>query len=190
MTIPADRATSRTAVWNRLDAPGMDACRFASGPEGWKIEGTSLFKTAGTACMLRYEVSCGKDWSSRAVSVDGWIGEESFSLRMARSGPSGWRVNGRSADHISALEDVDLGFTPATNTPAIRRLDLPLGEDVETVAAWLDTADWTVKPLRQIYRRKSETVLAYASPMHGYEAELEIDRFGVVVEYPGLWTLA
>jgi hypothetical protein len=64
-------------------------------------------------------------------------------------------ANDRPIDLTGGLLDVDLGFTPASNTNAIRRLDLGIGETTETIAVWLDTADWTVKPLTQSYERLS-----------------------------------
>jgi len=39
---------------------------------------------------------------------------------------------------VDALRDIDLGFTPATNMNAIKRLQLPIGEHAEFTAVWLD----------------------------------------------------
>jgi hypothetical protein len=66
---------------------------------------------------------------------------------------------------------------------------LSVGQEIETTALWLDPSDWTLKSLRQIYRLKSERVLAYRSPRHNYLADITVDAFGVVVEYPGLWSV-
>ena len=85
--------------------------------------------------------------------------------------------------------DVDLGFTPATNTNAIKRLSLEIGAEVETTAVWLDIDDWSFKPLRQIYKRLSATELAYCSPSHEYDAILQIDDFDIIRHYPALWKM-
>ena len=58
---------------------------------------------------------------------------------------------------------------------------------METTALWLDTGDWTVKPLRQIYHRLTVDRYAYVSPDHEDQTELLIDSFGIVTEYPTLW---
>lgn len=86
-----------------------------------------------------------------------------------------------------APADIDLGFTPATNTNALRRMELKVGQAARTTALWLDTEDWSLKPLTQTYERLSETVYRYRSPRHAYEAELSVDPFGIVLDYPGLW---
>ena len=96
-------------------------------------------------------------------------------------------IDGAEIENVGGLLDVDLGFTPATNTNAIRRLGLAIGEEVETTAVWLDTEDWGFKPLKQVYRRLSKTEFAYASPSHDYAAILITDDFGIVRSYPQLW---
>ena len=100
-----------------------------------------------------------------------------------------WSVNGGDDNALAGLEDIDLGFTPASNTNAIRRLNLAEGEEAESVAVWLDTEDWNVKPLRQSYCRVGGSAYDYKSPMHDYRATLLVDDFGAVREYPGLWVM-
>ena len=108
-------------------------------------------------------------------------------VESSRTG-SDWTVRGVPvvAD-VSGAGDVDLGFTPATNTNAIRRLSLAVGEAAETTALWLDVDNWSVKPLRQTYRRIDATQYEYASPDHGFSAVLDVNGAGLVTTYPDLW---
>jgi hypothetical protein len=182
-------SVERTVMWNRLDVTGMDACQFRSRSDGWSIAETAISIADGSVARLSYEVTCFSDWSARTASVSGWIRDREISLSLERTVAALWHVNGAPIEGTSALVDIDLGFTPATNTNAIRRLDLRLGENIETTALWLDASDWTLKPLRQTYRRKSEKVFAYASPLHDYSADITVDSFGVLQDYPGLWTV-
>lgn len=183
-------SVERAVIWKRLDVPGMDACQFQSASDGWVISGTAIFINDGSAAKLTYEVTCLSDWSTRTASVSGWIGKKNISFTLERPDAADWHLNGTSMKGLSALADIDLGFTPATNTNAIRRLNLQEGQEIETTALWLDTSDWMLKPLRQVYRRKSDKVLEYASPQHHYLADITIDPFGVIMDYPGLWTVA
>ena len=84
--------------------------------------------------------------------------------------------------------DIDLGFTPATNTVAVRRSCLAPGASVENTAAWFDESDWTLKPLRQTYHRVTEDRYEYESPANGFKATLLLDGAGLVRDYPSLWT--
>jgi len=177
----------RTVIWEKLDTLGLDSCRVVENPEGWKIEGTAVFSQGGKVTSLSYDIICDTDWSSRAAFVRGWIGSRNIHINLTRTPASGWTSNGQQLVHMQGFLDIDLGFTPASNTNVIHRLDLQIGQGVETTAIWLDPTDWTIKPLMQFYRKLSSNNYHYASPIHDYEAELEVDNFGMVINYPNLW---
>lgn len=173
-------------LWRRLDCEGADACRARIANGGWLIEGAAAFRCGDMVAALSYRVKIGADWTSRAALVSGFNGDRAIQLEIVR-GDGGWSVNGETVPEVGGLLDIDLGFTSATNLNAIRRLDLDIGARAETTAAWLDTDDWQIKPLVQTYRRIAPNRYAYASPAHGYRAELETDDFGMVTHYPELW---
>lgn len=173
--------------WRRLDIPGTDECLFEETCDGWRIEGLARFQDGGAQHRLHYRLDCAADWTSLAARVKGQGPFGGIDLALERQADQGWTANGRRLDFADGLRDVDLGFTPATNTNAIRRMALAIGERRETTALWLDTEDWCLKPLEQIYARLSASSYDYASPAHSYEARLEVDGFGAIVDYPGLW---
>ena len=177
----------RTVLWKRLDQEGHDACRFTEARDGWTIEGAAVFEHDGNPANLAYRLSCDRQWSTLKASVTGWIGETGLDLRMERGRDGSWSVNGTVVEALAGLKDIDLGFTPASNTNAIRRLNLTAGDEAASTAAWLDTEDWTMKPLPQTYRRLRDDAYAYASPQHDYRATLLVDDFGIIIDYPGLW---
>jgi uncharacterized protein len=176
-------------LWERLDARGHDCGCFVQTGDGWTIEGTAVFAREGGAACLSYSLLCDSRWSSRRASVRGWIGGNALHLSIERSGRDGWSVNGVVDGALAGLDDIDLGFTPATNTNALRRLNLARGEEATLAAVWLDADDWTVKPLHQSYRRITDSTYDYASPAHDFRATLRVDGFGAVEEYPGLWVM-
>lgn len=175
-----------TILWRRLDVEGHDSCRVSRREDGWLLEGAAVFLDDGAPAKLDYEVACDEVWRSRRGRVSGWAGNKRIDLLVERTGDI-WFFNGRSVAEISGTNDLDLGFTPATNTNAIRRLNLSIGGRAETVAAWLDPSDWTVKPLAQSYERLASGIFDYRSPDHNYRENLHTDEFGFVRNYPGLW---
>lgn len=180
--------TFHACLWRRLDLPGHDACRFLHDGLGWVTEGCAVFTTRGRVATLSYRLRCDDDWVSRSASVQGWIDDEPLAIEIARTARNGWSVDGNEVNALKGLSDIDLGFTPATNTNALRRLDLAVGETGETTAVWLDDKDWTVKPLPQSYHRAGVDAYDYASPHHDFRARLRTDHFGAVLNYPQLWT--
>lgn len=177
----------RTVLWRRLDVDGMDTCSFGPREDGHEISGTALYLDGEQATKLDYRVSCNSDWSTRAARVSGWVGSERRGLSISSDAAGKWTADDVEPDGVMGLLDVDLGFTPATNTNAIKRLSLGIGDEAETTAVWLDTDDWCFKPLKQIYRRLSDSEFEYSSPSHDYRATLVVDDFGTVRAYPQLW---
>lgn len=186
--MPGDQTQlPRAVLWRRIDMEGMDACSFVQRDDGCVISGTALYLDGVRPTKFDYRVHCNSDWSSCSAWVSGWVGSEKKAFSISCDAEGKWLMDGAGVPGVAGLLDVDLGFTPATNTNAIRRLNLDVGEEQETTAVWLDTEDWCFKPLMQWYRRLSKTEYAYSSPSHDYTATLVTDDFNIVQVYPQLW---
>jgi hypothetical protein len=97
-----------------------------------------------------------------------------------------WRLNGFDCPAVAGCIDVDLNFSPATNTLPIRRLDLAPGHESAVRAAWLRFPGFALEPLAQLYRRTSDATYRYESDGGRFSADLEINASGLVTRYPGL----
>jgi uncharacterized protein len=97
-------------------------------------------------------------------------------------------MNGDEVPAVQGCTDVDLNFSPATNLLPIKRLKLDIGESKTVRVAWLRFPSFSLELLEQVYTRKSDFVYNYRSTT-GFEADITVDRFGLPVEYAGLWTV-
>lgn len=176
----------RTILWRRLDVPGHDACSLWRLDDGWRLDGTAVFAFETGPGRLIYVVECDAAWRTRAARVTGWIGREAVDMTIDVV-DGRWRMNGVEQSQVAGCVDVDLGFTPATNLIALRRLGLRIGEEAEASAAWLDFPEQELMRLRQRYRRIDERRYAYESPDVGYAGTLEVYEEGFITTYPGLW---
>ncbi len=179
--------TVASILWNRLDTPGHDACRLIEKHGGWELEGTAVFVKAGMPARLDYSVACDASWRTRWGRVRGWIGARALDLYIARTSRGAWTLNGDEVLPAMDCVDLDLGFTPATNLIALRRLDLTVGQRATTFAAWLDEGSNRLEVLEQIYRHQGGGTYAYESPRFRYSGLLEVDAAGFVRRYPNLW---
>jgi uncharacterized protein len=182
------RGIAHAVLWRRLFGAGHDACSVVRTDCGWEIEGAAAFKADDGPAWLQYNVACDDGWMTQRGRVSGWVGSSAVDLSISRAENGVWSVNGGPIHSAEGVADLDLGFTPATNGVAIRRMSLGVGGSANVVAVWLDGSDWIFKLLSQSYARIAEDTYRYASPIHGYEADLRVDPFGWVVDYPGLWT--
>lgn len=177
----------RHTFWRRLDTDGLDACAICATSDGDSIKGTAIFTTDSRPTKMDYMVVCDHLWTSSLAVEHGFIGNEEWNCELYRDSMGYWIQNGSQIQGSQGWIDVDLGFTPATNIIALRRMALETGKTGQATAIWLDPDDWTLKPLYQTYFRKSAHVYTYASPTHRYEADLKVDESGMVQIYPGIW---
>lgn len=174
-------------MWQRIDVRGMEACSIYKEDEHSVISGMAIYGSRNIPVRVGYSVTCTSDWECTAATVDRWVGEDHLNIALHRQKGGRWSANDQIIDGVDALLDIDLGFTPVTNTLAINRLKLNKGTFSELAAVWLDEESWVFKPLKQRYERLGENTYKYISVDSGYEAELTVDEFGSVQTYPAFW---
>ncbi len=175
--------------WRKLDHPGHDSCRLIKLSAGWRLSGAAVFLDAPGACHFQYEVVADAAFRTKSAAVVGYLGRKAIDIRIRSAGRGRWRVNGVLNADVAGCIDVDLSFTPATNLFALRRLELKVGEHVETPAAYLEFPRLRFTRLPQRYGRIGRTKYAYEAPTVGYAGILQVSSLGAVLRYPGLFEL-
>ena len=149
--------------------------------------------------LVHYAVALATDWSTRAVEIVMRSGDaiKPRELRLTVAPDQRWQIEREPSpdpampqDDLLALHgliDVDLGFSPVTNTLPIRRLDPAIGEAVAVTAAWVRFPELTIEPLPQRYIRLAERRYRYESAGGAFVAEIEVDDLGLVTTYEGGW---
>jgi hypothetical protein len=179
-------SAGRAIVWRRFDPPGHEAARLTLAPRP-RLAGIAVFAWDGAPCRLEYAIECDDRWRTRAVAVHGWIGARPVRIEISADGEGRWLLDGVPAPAVRGALDVDLAFSPSTNTLPIRRLDLSIGAESEVNAACLRFPELTLEPLHQRYRRTGAATYRYQSAGGRFRRDLEVDAEGLVLRYPGLW---
>jgi hypothetical protein len=167
--------------WGRLDVPALEDFE----EDGPTFRGRIQVQEA-TPWSVEYRITFDDHWVTRDVeaSVRHTDGTRHLTLRREASGR--WAADGRDLEACQGALDVDLGVTPSTNTSAIRRLALAVGDSAELTAAWVRFPDLSVLPLQQRYTRLGAHRYRYESLQDGqvvFQAELEVDGSGLVERY-------
>ena len=185
----------RAVLWQGIFRPGAEWCELARTGDGWRLSGTALIALDGSPSTARYAIDLAPDWSTREARIGARAGVEERERSLHLRADNGeWRIERESAtahrddpDSVRGLIDIDLGFTPATNTLPIRRLAPAVGGSVNVTALWVRFPELTIEPLPQRYTRLGETRYRYESAGGAFVAELEVDDLGLVVSYEGGW---
>lgn len=181
------RAPDSPILWRRLDVPGHESCRLDSDGERRHLVGSAIFAHEGQACRLEYEVTADLAWRTQSATVSGWIGRAPVAIQISVDAEQRWRLNGVECPEVAGSVDVDLSFTPATNTLPIQRMGLAVGQAATVRAAWLTFPSLALEPLDQIYRRTGPSAYRYDVADGSFGADLEVNAVGLVTRYPGLW---
>ena len=175
------------------DLPAFAAWRFVDVVDGFEVvytqpgrlRGHTSAVEDGQGYAVRYEITLDDRWRTREARVasDTVAGPREIVLRSDREGR--WTVDGEPAAHLDGLIDVDLEASACTNTLPVHRLPLALGEVTEAPAAYVRARDLSVTRLEQTYRRLDDRRYDYTSE-GDFQAVLEYDVAGLIVDYPGI----
>ncbi len=175
--------------WRRIDVPGREDARSVRTTAGWRLTGELEVEEGGVAALLHYAIVCDVDWCTRSAVIEGEVGGHPIRFALAADGTGHWTRDGAPLLELDGALDIDLGFTPATNTLPIRRLALGIAESASVRSAWLRFPELRLEPLEQAYTRETELRFRYRAIVDGapFIARLDTDEFGRIIRYEGLW---
>src|SRR3954468_21566534 len=105
--------------------------------DGYTLQGVVAAPLGDAPCHIEYTVAIDGQW--RPTEARAAIATPSGVRQITlQSGPiDEWKLDGVTAPSLGNSHDIDLGWTPATNTIPIRRLNLEIGESASIAAAWV-----------------------------------------------------
>jgi len=174
----------RWILWQGLIAPSMERFIAARTESGFHLSGLILQAHQDAPYVARYSVEVDKAWRTRTVQVE-VENDGQHRIVLATDGAGHWRRDGQPLQSADDCLDVDLEWSPSTNTLPIRRLGLAVGETKLVTAAWVRFPSLEVQPLDQSYERLVERRYRYRSGR--FTADLAVDEDGLVLQYGVNW---
>ncbi|MGH8951556.1 MAG: putative glycolipid-binding domain-containing protein [Acidimicrobiia bacterium] len=174
-----------TRTWESELLDSVEEFALSSFSDGHRLSGKTLILHDGARVEISYLVDTNPDWSTRHASIDIPALATSFDVRV-ESGDR-WLIDGDHRADLDGCSDIDLGWTPATNTLPIRRLRFATGIPRTIRAAWLKWSELLFVPAEQTYTKRSDDRWTYESG--DFAADLRVDEHGVVLTYgdPPIW---
>jgi uncharacterized protein len=174
--------TTRRVAWRRSDEVEADEhCTLTIRDSGLALVGTVLGAEGGLPVRVEYRVLADRTGMTTAVHVRDSRAFETRTIALERSAKGAWTVDGVAAKGLKGCTDIDLGYSPSTNTLPIRRLRLAIGTSQTIQAAWVRFPELTAIKAAQTYTRLDEFTYRYSSGT--FEAELTVDDDGLVAAY-------
>jgi len=171
---PPDGFTARWATW---DGDGREELTL-----GWENEGWTASGVVGRE-RVQYVVRLTATWQVRQFLLFRDLDDPD--LWLATDGSARWgEVNGAHRTDLDGCSDVGLACTPFTTTLPIRRLPLHVGDTADITVASIDVETLGVVPDRQRYTRLGERRWSFTRLDDGFGVEFDVDRHGLVLDYP------
>jgi hypothetical protein len=174
-----------TILWRSRDPLGMERCVLTPVDGGYRLAGTALLHAAGEAHEIRYSVITDAAWRTTTVGAHVQSGSGDRRMALHADGEGAWSVGDTPVLELYGAVDVDLAWTPATNSLPLARLDIAVGESAEVTVAHIDFPGHDVSRKTQRYTRVGSDTYRYES--EGYTAELTLRPDGLVGRYGDLW---
>lgn len=174
-------------LWRWLQGTGLERFEFLRVGDESMFRGTILAFAGNAAAEARYEIVCDAAFQTRHAQISVRV-EGTERVLQLEAGGGQWFENSRENPLVRGAVDIDLGWSPCTNTLPIRRLGLAIGQSSgEFIAAWVRFPELVLEPLPQQYIRLSDRVYRYSSRGEAFTAELLVDENGIVTQYEGFW---
>jgi uncharacterized protein len=173
---------TRRVAWRRADEVETDEhATVTIRDTGLSLVGTVLGAHEGVPLRIEYRVMTDAAGMTTAAHVRELRGFGQRVLTLERSAKGVWSVDGQVDRSLRGCADVDLSFSPSTNTLPIRRLRLGIGASQTIQAAWVRFPELSVEKSAQTYTRVDEFTYRYESGT--FSAELVVDDDGLVASY-------
>jgi uncharacterized protein len=177
------------ARWREWEGLGLEHAFVAESDGGIVVESVVMGREGGEAFATRYHIVWDQKWRTKSLAVS-LIGVNRGGVALSSDGLGAWRdeAEQRRLPALDGAIDVDITCTPFTNTLPIRRLGLGAGESADVVVAYIDVPSLNVTADPQRYTRlEPMRRYRFESLDSDFVREIEVDKNGLVVLYPGLF---
>ena len=177
------------AMWRSVDGTKFEHVKILENNEGITADGLTIHLNDNETLRMRYRIYCDTSWrihKAEFIKLD----ESDDRLLLLSDGNGTWR-NERDTpiDELNGCRDIDIHFSPFTNTLAIRRLKLKPDESAEIQAVFISLPGLKASPASQHYTHLGNTAAGakytYEGLSSGFRATLPVDTNGLLSEYPG-----
>jgi hypothetical protein len=177
--------------WRVPNEPGLEHVMLETFPTAVHANGFVIGVADAEPFRLRYHIEC--DATYQLQRADLMVeGKKEGALTLVREATGDWHDGqGNGFLQLAGCTEIDIEVSPITNTLPIRRLALGVGQSdvIQVVYITLPTLEFSVH--RQTYTRLADHAgnqrYRYRSLTTEFEAEIEVDAEGLVVDYPDIW---
>jgi len=174
-------------LWSGQEYRSKESCLVRTTTFGHEVTSTIIGYYQGRIFKVDYLIKTNQRWETLIFEISGSYNDRSIVISFKGDGLGNWYRDGHEETQFKGCIDIDLPLTPFTNTLPVKRLQLKDGEQAEIRVIYIDLLADEIRPVKQKYVRRSATVYHYENVPNDFEADIVVDEFGLVVDYPTLF---
>lgn len=188
MSSPIMSQTTLIALWRPWIDEGLEHLRITRTEERAVADGAIVRALGATPFRATYRITCDRGWRFRRVELQ-VATDHDRSLVLTSDGSGGWHdADGNELSRLRGCFEIDISATPFTNTLAIGRLQLAVGQSADLLAAYIRLPELTVEAVPQRYtcieRGEARSAFKYEGLFRNFTAVLPVDENLLVLDYP------
>jgi hypothetical protein len=172
-----------TALWQRNDRLFLELGILDRVGKEHHLRGTALYRGRSGPTSVTYTVRADEQWRTRTVDLILNEPTGSQTLSLVADGEGQWWRDGSALALPWPCFDIDIAITPSTNTLAIRRLNLDIGQSAVAQVLWVQVPSLAARAVEQTYERVEKNSYRFKGRFGSYK--IDVDDNGVVLDYPG-----
>lgn len=175
-------------VWQATQWPATEFLTLQNNEHNRVANGIINGYLEGQAFSIHYEIEITLDWKVSSFHIQ-LQGPRPAELRLTSDLNGHWFD--KDGNHVDAFDDcidIDISLTPFTNTLPVRRLDFQKGDKKTLKMLYIKLPEFELQKVEQHYTKLDNRLYLYENADSGFHAELPLDEYGIVKDYPGIFT--
>lgn len=173
-------------IWQGIYYQSMENCNLFIEQDYIKIES----KISGTHQEIVYDIEytivANKNWEVLSFNIKTQLNGV-ISILEGEKNLDNWIINGELKTEFEGCIDIDISLTPFTNTLPINRLNLNTKSSSDIKILYIDVLYQRIASTNQRYTKLSSTKYLYENKSSSFQAQIEVDKIGIIVNYPNLF---
>ena len=177
----------RKVAWKGITDESLEHLELTNSKDVIKAHSNINGSTEGKIYSVNYDIEVDHNWSVQYFAIEYQIDSIRSNIKGAKIENNKWEIIKDNTAYRWSFDFIDISVTPFTNTLPIRNLNLKTGEEKIIDVLYIDIVENDMKVLNQKYHRITDRVFRFENVPNDFEAEIEVDEFGLVTYYPSLF---
>jgi hypothetical protein len=174
-------------LWTGQEYYSLENCLINDTAFGKEITSTIIGEHEGKIYLVEYSIRTNQNWETIFFEVFSRHSDHTQNICFESDGKGNWTHGGAPLTQFQGCIDIDISLTPFTNSLPINRLKLSQQQEQEIQVIYVNLLEQQIASVRQRYRRLSETEYHYENVPKDFEATIQVDKQGFVIDYPSLF---